>query len=190
MDAAVIERLVRFLLACRHDEWLYLPGTGWLTAKHYHPYEGPNPRTGERMKAPGKFLPHFNADPELYRALDGLPPSDTSFPDEFARYFHALHPDLDGPSADPTLEESFTVARFPWAEEISEEIGRAIVAGGRAELPGFGTFILVEKPGRSGVNPDTGERIQIPPRRLLRFNASDELKHRLSEKNEGSVSMR
>jgi DNA-binding protein HU-beta len=178
-NAVDIEKLVSFLVACGRDQWLYLPGVGWLTAKRYKPY------VGRQLQASGpsteKVLPFFNSDPELKRALNGLPPSGKSFPDEFARYFNALHPDLEDPSADPTLEESFTVERFPWLEKVSDEIRQAVIADGCAEVPGFGTFEVVEKAGRPGVNPDTGEDIRIPPRRLVRFKASDELKKRLAK---------
>jgi nucleoid DNA-binding protein len=181
VDFAGAERVVDFLVQCRRDEWLYLPGVGWLTATHYLPYEGRNPRTGEPTKVPGKYLPTFHVDPELHRAMEGLPPSGRSFPDEFARYLHARHPDLED-HPDPTLEESFTVVRFPWMDEIAEAIRRYVLDARAADVPGLGAFEVTQDPGRPGVNPDTGERIRIPPRLVVRFKASDHLKLRLSEK--------
>lgn len=185
MNPVHIANVVSFLAACGRDEWLYLPGVGWFTANRYKPYVA---RDRQASAAPAEqVLPFFNADPELDRALNGVPTTGKSFPDERARYFHALHPDLDDPSADPTLEESLTVQRFPWAEAMSDEIRRAIIADGCAEVPGFGTFEVVEKAGRPGVNPDTGEDIRIPPRRFVRFRASNELKKRLSEVSSTSI---
>ena len=36
------EQVGDFLVACAKDEWLYLPGVGWLTVKQYQPYQGPS----------------------------------------------------------------------------------------------------------------------------------------------------
>ena len=42
-------------------------------------------------------------------------------------------------------------------------------------LIGFGTFEVREYGPRQGVNPRTGERIQIPGGRRVRFKASDKM---------------
>jgi nucleoid DNA-binding protein len=173
------QRLVDFLVTCDDDQWLYLPGVGWLTAKRYRAYTGRSPRTGEPLPLPEKRLPFFNADPELYRALEGRPTAAKSFTDERARYFDALHPDYEA-NPDPTLEESFTVARFPWSDEMADEIRQCLLSVGKAVVPDLGVFEIVARPGRPGVNPQTGEAIEIPPRRVARFTSAPQAKERLS----------
>lgn len=44
------------------------------------------------------------------------------------------------------------------------------------KISGFGSFVLREKRARRGRNPQTGEEIQITPRRVLTFKPSLVLK--------------
>jgi integration host factor subunit alpha len=167
-----------FLAACAKDEWLYLPGVGWLTTIRYLPYQGHDPRTGVAVSVPAKHSPFFRPDPELLGTLNGLPPSGRSFSDEHARYLHASHPEDD---QDPG-EESFMVRRPPWVEPVAAAIRRHLAEGTHVEVSAIGRFEVVEKPGRPGRNPDTGEPIRIPPRRIVRFSASLQLEQRLSQR--------
>ena len=41
-------------------------------------------------------------------------------------------------------------------------------------LPGFGTFDSVVRPARTGINPATMEKIQIPETRKVKFKPSKE----------------
>src|SRR5215471_14455164 len=70
MDDASVECVVRFLVTCGRDDELHLPGVGWLSARHYKPYEGRDPRTGALISVPEKCLPFFRVDPELHRAIN------------------------------------------------------------------------------------------------------------------------
>lgn len=54
-------------------------------------------------------------------------------------------------------------------------ITRAITAGDKVTLVGFGTFSVGERPAREGRNPQTGEPIQIPAKRTVRFKAGSKL---------------
>lgn len=42
-------------------------------------------------------------------------------------------------------------------------------------LIGFGTFAVVEKGERTGINPATKEKITIPARKAIKFKAGAEL---------------
>lgn len=54
---------------------------------------------------------------------------------------------------------------------------------GAVKIAGFGTFTLVERPGRTGVNPsDPTEKIQIPPSKAVKFKPSKTLKDILNER--------
>lgn len=43
-------------------------------------------------------------------------------------------------------------------------------------IPGIGKLVLVDRKGRKGRNPRTGEEIWIPPKRALKFRLSKEAK--------------
>lgn len=45
-------------------------------------------------------------------------------------------------------------------------------AGQSVSLVGFGTFSVKERPARKGHNPATGEKIEIPAKKSVRFSAS------------------
>lgn len=51
----------------------------------------------------------------------------------------------------------------------------AITAGEKVTLVGFGTFSVGERPAREGRNPKTGEAIQIPAKKTVRFKAGSKL---------------
>ena len=48
--------------------------------------------------------------------------------------------------------------------------------GGEISFTGFGKFSVAERGARQGVNPQTGERIQIAASRVPRFSAGSALK--------------
>ncbi len=72
-------------------------------------------------------------------------------------------------------------------EAVLEEIVGSLVAGEKVKISSFGTFVVRHKGGRMGRNPKTGEKVPIPPRRVLVFRPSRVLKHQLdlSLSNEG-----
>jgi DNA-binding protein HU-beta len=48
--------------------------------------------------------------------------------------------------------------------------------GGEVNFTGFGKFTVAERGARQGVNPQTGERIQIAASKVPRFSAGSALK--------------
>ncbi len=46
----------------------------------------------------------------------------------------------------------------------------------RFSLPGFGTFSVVKRAARKGVNPKTGQPLKIKARKSLRFKAAATLR--------------
>jgi len=174
MDEDALEALLHALSTSVRDAWVVLPGVGWLTVKHYKAYEGRNPRTGDPVSVPDKRLPFFTVDPELYRALVGSPSSGVSFADERARYLHAIRPDSNEDEDDD--EDPATVTRTPGAETIADTIRGRLCAGEPADIPGLGVFDVLEKPSRRGADPETGEEITVPARRIVRFLVAETLK--------------
>jgi DNA-binding protein HU-beta len=47
---------------------------------------------------------------------------------------------------------------------------------------GFGTFAVTKRPRRKGRNPQTGESITIPARKVPRFTAGKALKERVQRR--------
>lgn len=58
-------------------------------------------------------------------------------------------------------------------DAVLESISQALANEDKVQLLGFGTFAVVEKPAREGINPRTKEKIQIPARKVIKFKASD-----------------
>lgn len=54
--------------------------------------------------------------------------------------------------------------------------------GDKVTLTGFGTFEVREKKARTGTNPSTGEKIQIPAGKSIKFNVGATLKSEVTGK--------
>ena len=57
-----------------------------------------------------------------------------------------------------------------------DTIKRELVNGGQVQLIGFGTFEVKERNARKGINPRTGEEIQLPAHKAPIFRAGKSLK--------------
>jgi DNA-binding protein HU-beta len=56
-----------------------------------------------------------------------------------------------------------------------EAIHQALVNDDKVALIGFGTFQTVQKEARTGINPMTKEKIQIPAKKVVKFKPADAL---------------
>ena len=54
-------------------------------------------------------------------------------------------------------------------EATLESIEQALANDDKVQLIGFGTFSVVEKEARTGINPRTKEKIEIPARKVVKF---------------------
>jgi DNA-binding protein HU-beta len=61
-------------------------------------------------------------------------------------------------------------------DAVLSTISDALRRGGEVSVSGFGKFHVSQRGARSGVNPRTGERIQIAASRVPRFTAGSVLK--------------
>ncbi len=61
-------------------------------------------------------------------------------------------------------------------ESVFDTIMQAFREGEGVKLSGFGTFNVRRKRARRGRNPKTGDELEITPRRVLTFRASNQLK--------------
>jgi nucleoid DNA-binding protein len=62
---------------------------------------------------------------------------------------------------------------------VLEGIRKGVKMGSPVQLVGFGTFRLAKRQARMGRNPMTGEQIQIPASKTVRFSAGLGLKESL-----------
>jgi DNA-binding protein HU-beta len=60
---------------------------------------------------------------------------------------------------------------------ILEAFNDALSSEGKIQLVGLGTFDVIERQGRAGRNPKTGEAIVIPTKKAIRFKAGKNLKN-------------
>ena len=56
-----------------------------------------------------------------------------------------------------------------------DTISGALTGGDEVRIHGFGTFKTAQRAARTGRNPRTGESVQVPARRVVRFSPSTTL---------------
>jgi integration host factor subunit beta len=73
------------------------------------------------------------------------------------------------------------------AEEIVNTVFLTIVeslrTGRKIELRGFGSFRIRNRGARIGRNPKTGEKVEVPPKRIPYFKPGKELKEQLNRQD-------
>lgn len=65
-------------------------------------------------------------------------------------------------------------------DAMTSVVGDALSEGEQVSMVGFGTFMVRERPARSGRNPRTGETIQIAASKTPSFKAGKALKDRVN----------
>jgi len=63
---------------------------------------------------------------------------------------------------------------------IIDSLANQLAKGGRVEIRGFGSFSVRTRPPRLGHNPKTGEKVQVPEKRVLYFRPGNELRERVN----------
>src|SRR5947209_2179539 len=61
-------------------------------------------------------------------------------------------------------------------ETIFDSIVRSLRTGDKIEIRGFGSFRTRERKSRVGRNPKTGEKVEVPAKKIPFFKPSKELK--------------
>jgi len=61
-------------------------------------------------------------------------------------------------------------------DSLITEVSKALKKKENVTLVGFGTFKVADRKARTGVNPKTGEKIQIKARTVPKFTAGKALK--------------
>ena len=61
-------------------------------------------------------------------------------------------------------------------ESLIDTVTRTLKKGDEVSITGFGKFSVVNRAARQGVNPRTGERVQIAATKVPKFSAGSKLK--------------
>ena len=80
------------------------------------------------------------------------------------------------------IEEVLRITELPRKESetivetIFDSIIESLQGGDKIEIRGFGSFRTRQRRGRVGRNPKTGEKVEVPPKKIPFFKPSKELK--------------
>ena len=69
-------------------------------------------------------------------------------------------------------------------EAVFDAVTGAIQRGDKMEVRGFGSFRIRERKPRTGRNPKTGAKVEIPAKRVPYFKPSKELRDRMNPASE------
>lgn len=98
-----------------------------------------------------------------------------------------MQPANDGLTKADLVEEVARAAQLTkkQAEAIVNLVFQTIIDslrdGAKIELRGFGSFRIRNRGARLGRNPKTGERVEVPPKRIPYFKPGKELKEQLNQ---------
>ena len=62
---------------------------------------------------------------------------------------------------------------------ILDSMSTTLTGGDRIEIRGFGSFALNYRPPRTGRNPKSGDKVQVPAKYVPHFKAGKELRERV-----------
>ena len=68
-------------------------------------------------------------------------------------------------------------------EHFFKIIKESLAQGRNVKISGLGNFVVRDKKARKGRNPQTGEEIEMAPRRVLNFRLSQVLKDEINSNN-------
>ncbi len=71
-----------------------------------------------------------------------------------------------------------------------DAMAHTLASGNRIEIRGFGSFGLNYRPPRTGRNPKTGEKVQVPRKYVPHFKAGKELRERVDTGANGDAAMK
>lgn len=61
-------------------------------------------------------------------------------------------------------------------EAFIDAVGKSLKGGQSVVLTGFGTFTVIKRKARTGVNPATGKKMNIPAKKVAKFKAGKALR--------------
>ena len=74
-------------------------------------------------------------------------------------------------------------------ETIFDSVVRALRSGDKIEIRGFGSFRTRQRKPRVGRNPKTGDRVEVPAKKIPFFKPSKELKDMVNSTQQQSTAV-
>jgi len=80
------------------------------------------------------------------------------------------------------IEQMAKMTKLPKAvnksvlESFMKVIGLSLKSGKSVGLTKFGTFLVQKRQGRTGINPATGKKMQIPAKKVVKFRPGKNLR--------------
>jgi DNA-binding protein HU-beta len=77
------------------------------------------------------------------------------------------------------MVEKFDMTKKEAAEVLNwltQEITQNLQRGAQVKIAGLGTFKVRERKARTAINPKTGEKIELPAKKVPRFTPAKDLK--------------
>ena len=68
-------------------------------------------------------------------------------------------------------------------ETVFDSIKESLINGEKIEIRGFGNFKLKNRKPRKARNPKTGEKVEVPEKRVLHFKVGKALKEAMNPRN-------
>ena len=81
-----------------------------------------------------------------------------------------------------TLFPASKCAEF--VDMVFETLAETLERGEKIKISGFGNFVLKEKAARKGRNPQTGEKMEISARRVVKFKPGAVLRKTLNRETQ------
>lgn len=84
------------------------------------------------------------------------------------------------------IEQMSKLSKVPKAvskktlESFIKSVGASLKSGKSVVLTGFGTFTIIKRKSRVGINPATGKKMQIPAKRVAKFKPGKALRDLVS----------
>ena len=72
-------------------------------------------------------------------------------------------------------------------EAVLDAMKQSMMRGERIELRGFGSFRLRQREPRKGRNPKTGDKVDVPPKKVPYFKPGKELKELINRAPEAAI---
>lgn len=61
-------------------------------------------------------------------------------------------------------------------DTVLDTVTEALKAGENVQFTGFGQFVVIDKEARTARNPKTGESVEVPAKKVVKFRAGSGLR--------------
>lgn len=61
-------------------------------------------------------------------------------------------------------------------DTVLDTVTEALKAGENVQFTGFGQFVVIDKEARTARNPKTGETVEVPAKKVVKFRAGSGLR--------------